>query len=409
MAIPFDQHLQPRNASNLDIVLAAAGARLNTLPVQIDLLKRPYEVPSQFLAHLGFELSVDIWERTWRETRKRAVVANALLLQMKKGTAYCLREYARYADAEVTRIERPPMRVFSGKSLTKADREAWLATLPQVRVWHVRDSVPAAPRKAFYGGRAPSARLHSARFYLNWPALIPSTALERLGRRARWIVDGVETDTRVTNVGSIFRLHLPAPAALRVFANRVAGRRYYEPSTARTRLLSIRPKAALPWRSAVTPGLQAVDSEPETIRNPGTRGFATYCDLPAGLKAFFVPSSAPMRVYERYAVLDGRSAARRAAVQFMGVGRYGFPTHTAWAHVSVYSKRNRHQAGEGITARRRFWMPHNPLPLEKVRSALAASKRLSDRIKMVTGPVPPFIAGGRPVLAGIDSVIVSRQ
>jgi hypothetical protein len=407
VALPvYEDHLLPRNSSALERVLSSAGARMQTLPVDIDLLKRPLDVPAQFLPHLAFELSVDVWKKRWSETRQRAVTAAALILQTKKGTAYCLREYARYADAEVIKIERPPMRVFSGKSLTKAEREAWLATLPQIRLWRISEVGAAGAHKAFLGGRS-SLRLRSPRFCFGWPAPTPSTALLRLKARARWVVNGVETDIRVSNVGTAFRLHMPGLAGLRVFCDRPVAGRFYIPSDARFRLVTVAPAARLPWRSAVTPSLQAVTSEPERVVVPGARGHSVYCGMPAG--AFFVPSSASLRIYNRFAVYDGRSPARRAAVQFMGVGRYGFPLHTAHVSISIPGKRNPLAAGDGIAGfRRRYWIPHDPARLAEARIAVAASKRLSDRIKFRIGPVRRFVASGKPILAGIDRLIVGR-
>lgn len=249
MTLPaYEDHLLPRNSSALERVLSASGARMQSLPVDIDLLKRPLDVPVQFLPHLAFELSVDVWKKRWSATRQRAVTAAALILQAKKGTAYCLREYARYADAEVIKIERPPMRVFSGKSLTKAEREAWLAGLPQIRLWRIAEIGTAGAHKAFLGGRS-SLRLRSPRFCFGWPAPTPSTALSRLKARARWVVNGVETDIRISNVGTVFRLHMPGLAGLRVFCNRPVAERFYIPSDARFRLVTVAPAARLPWRS----------------------------------------------------------------------------------------------------------------------------------------------------------------
>src|SRR5262249_1712238 len=151
--------------------------------------------------------------------RKRVVISRSLALHRKKGTAYALREYARYVDAEITEIIKPPQKIFCGPALTKAQREAWLATLPQVRVWRIQESGIAPRRKTFCGGSS-SLRQHDGRFCLGGGAPTPSTALSRLRRRARWVVNGVETDITVTEFGSYFQLHMPAAAGVRFFANR---------------------------------------------------------------------------------------------------------------------------------------------------------------------------------------------
>jgi len=407
MALPtFDQHLLPRNATAFERVLSAVGARMAGLPVDIDLLKRPYDVPAQFLPHLAFELSADIWEDDWNETRKRAVTAAALLLQAKKGTAYCLREYARYVDADVSKIERPPMGVFSGASLSKEAREAWLSRLPQVRLYDHRVVSYAPKRKAFLA--APSAiSLHGAPFALNWSVSIPSTALLHHQRKAVWVVNGVETDTTVTNDGSIEILHIPSQAGKSIFCSRpFQPGRYYIPTTASSRLLSIAPQPGLSWRSPITPSLIAVSSAPELITVDGTRGYSVFCDVV--FHGYFIPTTAPERIFHRYAVLDGSTPPRGAAVQFMGVGCYGWPRHYARVTISVPGKRSAFAAGSGIVAAlQRFWIPHNGEPLQKALRGLRAAKRLSDHIDLVIGPTHFFIAG-KPFFAGVDSYVIGQ-
>lgn len=395
----FEQHLIPR-ATPAEAVTGSMAARLQAVPVPIDTVKRPLIVTPEFLPFDAWEFSVDIWDRKWAEAKKRAISDASLRLHMKKGTAYCLREYVRYAGGEVKSIVRPPQVVYSGPSLTREEREAWLTNLPQVRVWRIRDKAFAARGKSFYGGQQ---RPH----FVELAYSTPSTALQRLRRRARWVVDGVETDITVSEFGSYFRLHFRTPMGKKVFSNRpVAGDRYYLPSTAKSRLVTIRPEPRLPWRSPVGPSLLPVNSEPERVRVAGTVHGNVFSGRPVG--GHFLPTSAPLRVFDRYAVHDGRRVLRRPPAQFMGVGYYGWPTHTAMVDVSIPGKRPPKAAGEGhFLPRSRFWMKHDHEPVQNVRRAIVASKRLSDRILMTTGPKPRFVAG-RPFIAGTDSLVVGR-
>ena len=408
MVIAFAEHLLPPNATALEQVISAVGKRVQDIPVPIDLLKRPLEVPEPFMPALAFELSVDEWKPGWSLTRRRAITAASILLHQKKGTAYTLREYARYADGNVLKIERPPMRVFSGASLTKQQRESWLASLPQIRLWRVREQGVAAPHKAFLGGRS-KLRQRSARFFFVRRAATPSIAMQHLQRRARYVVDGVETDTRVSNEGSTFRLHIKGQAGLKVFSRRPIGRRFFVISDAWKRIVTVAPTAVLPWRSAVVPTLQAVESEPERIKVAGMRGRSVFSDVPISPRAFFVPTTAQLRIFERYPVLGPDTTPRRPAVQFMGTGRYGFPAHTARVHLSVPGRRSPFAAGDGVfLPRRRFWMPHDPARLREARFGIRASMRLSDRILLKIGPVPRFVAGAVPFFAQIDKLIVGQ-
>lgn len=402
LAIDYKDHLLPPNATDAERALATVTGRVTAIPTPIDIVKRPMQTPAAFLPFAAWEYSVDVWNEDWPQARKRAVTQRSIALHMRKGTAYCIREYVRYADGAVLSIERPPMKTFSGPSLTREERERWLSGLPQVRVWRMRESAPASVFKAFYGG------YHAGRrsFFAD-TAAVPSTALSRLRRRARWVVDGVETETRVSELGSYFRLHFRSVEGRRAFSGRCFGRRHFIPSDAWRRLVTIQPQPRLAWRSAAGPTLTPVNAEPERVKIGGHRGRSVFCDLPMRA-GFHVPSTARFRIFDRYAVHDGRRVARRSPVQFMGVGRYGFPTHTARLHLSVPGRRSPFAAGAGVSLpKARFWMPHDRARLERVRRAVQSAKRLSDKILLVIGPRARFVAG-QPFLAAIDKFIIGR-
>jgi hypothetical protein len=237
---------------------------------------------------------------------------------------------------------------------------------------------------------------------------VPSTALSRRKRRVRWVVEGQETETTVTEFGSYFRLHIAAPAGDRVFSNDIiAGGQFYVPSTARKRLVTIQPTPRQPWRTAIGPTLEAVTSEPERVVVRATKGNGVFSSDICG-ENFWVPSSAPRRIFERYAVNDGSRPIRPAAVQFMGTGRYGFPAHTAHISVSIPGKRPEFAAGEGIAEpHTRFWLPSTAHQrVDRVCRAIVAAKRLTDKVQIITGPQPKFIAG-RAFRAG-ETFIVGR-
>jgi phage tail P2-like protein len=406
MPTTYDEHLLPLNATQLEKVLSAAGKRVQEIPVPIDLLKRPQEVPVAFLPHLAYEFSVDIWDKTWPEALKRSVTDASIGLHERKGTAYVLKKYIEYSGGEVVAITRPPQRVFSGPSITPEAREAWLSGLPQVRTWLIQEEGSASPRKLFSGTRARALSSVPAPLFRESRFAIPSNALSRMHRRARWVVGGVETETTVTDYGAWFRLHIAADIGYRVISgDRPRVRSFYVPSTAWSRLVTIRPTEKLPWRVAVTPSLQAVQSKPDRVAAQSTAGRRVIGYRPP-YRRFFIKTSAPIRLYDRYAVFDGTSPARRTPVQFMGRSRYGFPMHRAEVAVRIKGHRRRIAAGDGINAKRkRFWLPHDPEPLGRVMRAARGAKRLSDRVLLDIGPRPRFVAG-RPFFADTEQLVV---
>lgn len=398
--LDHNEHLLPAGASLLEKTFASAGQRIQAIPTPIDTIKRAYDTPAQFLPFVAWEYSVDVWFAHWPETTKRNVTARSFHLHQKKGTLYAIREYARYAGGTVLGVERPPIRVFSGPSLTPAEREAWLQKLPQVRVWLFNEPGQFGPAKAFHGG------YQHARFFERSYA-VPSTALSRLRRRARWVVNGAETDITVEEFGSYFRLRFPSIEGRAVYSNRVHAKRFFIPSTAWRRLVTIQPVPRLAWRSPVSPTLQAVMSEPERVRVSGRRGFARFCNTP--LRGFLIPSTAKNRIFDRYAVNDGTRVLKRPAVHFTGTQRYGFPAHTAYLRMSIPGKRSRFAAGGGslMVPGSRFYIPHDGSRVDDVRRAIQSAKRLSDRVMLDLGPKPRFVAG-RPFFAGVDHFVVGR-
>ena len=397
--IPYQDHILPTTETPFNKALSSVSTRLEGINAPIREVWDPWTVPERFLKFLAHALSVDLWVDEWPDIRKRSIIADAIRMHRIKGTLDAVHTYLSYVDAGASEVLTPPMRVFSGPSLTREAREAWLASLPQVRTWRIRE-------RGFKG-----FALHSGGFgfksFFNGAFPIPSTAIQRHRRRARWVVGGEETEVSVSDFGNHYRLHLLGNAGSKVFCDRVIARSFFQPSSARDRLVTIRPTPRLPWRSSVGPSLEAVTSEPERIVESGQMDRGVFCGRPVR-EGFFRPSTASLRIYSRYAVHDGSFAHRRPSIQFMGVGRYGFPAHTAHVRVDVTGRRSAWAAGEGIAKPRlRFWCPRNPRPMRDVRRALVASKRASDDMYVRYPKRHRFIAG-KPFYAGDDQFVVGK-
>ena len=147
-------------------------------------------------------------------------------------------------------------------------------------------------------------------------------------------------------------------------------------------------------------------AEPERLTYGSTRRRSVYSDVPMRQRAYYVPSDAWSRIYHRYAINDGSVELNsRRPVQFMGVGRYGFPKYTAWVGLSLRSRR-RWAVFDGVPFRK-FYQPHDPTPVRRARTAIMASKKIADRILLELGPVPSFVVG-RPFFADRNRYIVGR-
>ncbi|MFN3944601.1 MAG: phage tail protein I [Allosphingosinicella sp.] len=81
-----DRSLLPPNARPLERALEAAGARIGAVPIAPEQLWDPMACPIELLPWLAWALSIDRWETSWSEPRKRQAVAVAIELQRHKGT-----------------------------------------------------------------------------------------------------------------------------------------------------------------------------------------------------------------------------------------------------------------------------------------------------------------------------------
>lgn len=383
--------LLPSNRSPLEATLANTLGTIGELPVPVADLKNVDAIPARLLPYLAAELSVDIWNDDWPVETKRSVVRVALELHRRKGTRRGLDRHLAYVDAEVVRVLTPPQLVFSGPSMTREEREAWLATLPQVRIFQTRE--PSSAAGALWSGGP------------TWPAFweatfpLPNDALARTAKRARYVVNGEEADAAVRQAGTIYTVAVRGTA---VDCGRYMGLPHFMPNTAPERLFTIRPSLSMPWRHQVTPTIEPVTSEPELIAELGTAGGMAYSER-AIATGYFVPSTAGERLYERFALTDrSRPGRRTPAVSFMSLSRFGMAPHTAEAKVRIRGRRPRLAAGEGLALpRSRYWFPADTHNLERAAHAATVSKRLTDKIHFDTRTEPGFIAG-LPFIAGRD-------
>ena len=381
----------------------------------------PYKISFTNLPFLAWAMGANLWQDEWQQVTKRSWVARQWTFKSLRGTAEGIRMAIDYVGRDVSpwgyqvlRFTVPPQRVYSGPSLTREQREKWLEIMPQLRVWRVNER-GVAGFKSFYGSNSGPLRQHDARFCLGGErdddrlrAITPTTAIERLRRRARWIVRGVETDVHVTEFGSYWRLHLRGIEGASVFTKRpiVPDRRFFIPSTAAKRLVTIMPKERLSWRVPVWASIEPLTAEPDRISIGGERRRSVFSDLVMRQRAYYVPSDAWSRIFHRFAINDGSVELNsRRPVQFMGLGRYGFPKYTAWVGVSLRSLR-RWAVFDGVPFQK-FYQPHDPTPVRRARAAVLAAKKIADRILLELGPVPSFVAG-RPFLAEKQRFVVGR-
>lgn len=109
--------------------------------IDVDVLRRaqdPWECPVHLLPQLAQDRQVDLWNDAWDEYKKRAVIAAMPRLRKRKGTPPGIREYLDLAGTPAVKLTLPPFGIYLGGEIEPDIYAAWLARLPQIRVYFDR-------------------------------------------------------------------------------------------------------------------------------------------------------------------------------------------------------------------------------------------------------------------------------
>lgn len=160
--------LEPRGGSHLLYQQASPLERATAdvdfehmVGIPAELVKAvwdPYGIPLPLLPYLAWAMGVNFWNDQWSEQTKRDWVARQWEFKSKRGTIDGVIMALDFAGRDVSPFGyklrgyiTQPQTYFMGPSLTKEQREAWLAELPQVRVYTFIEPGFASPYKYFVG------------------------------------------------------------------------------------------------------------------------------------------------------------------------------------------------------------------------------------------------------------------
>jgi phage tail P2-like protein len=131
--------LLPRNATPWETAISLTSAERHPIPAE--LVKTVWNAdtcPAHILDILANELSVDLWDTSWDDQRKRNWIKRSIPLHKIKGTLACISEYLAQAGGEIVRVTRPPEGFVLADTEAPAEREAWVRSLPQIRIYQDR-------------------------------------------------------------------------------------------------------------------------------------------------------------------------------------------------------------------------------------------------------------------------------
>jgi phage tail P2-like protein len=411
----------------------------------------PQKCPLSLLPYLAWAMGVNFWNPHWSETTQRAWVSAQWEFKSLRGTVDGTIMAVDYAGRDVSPfgysvkgVITQPQNIYFGPSPTQAQRNAWLATLPQVRVYYFNYTGTASPLEFFVGSWLGTSSWDGRAF--NTP---PNESESLMGRASSWVVDGVLTDIPVQDFGNYFQLRIPGQASdLEMYDDTlcatVDGFGYTTPDTSWRRLVTIAPLTAGPYPIAVGPSLQAINASPVLVAVPGVAGYDSFCGSnyypldPGGMfmapdntpldgaplpvltsfpayPSFLLPDTSKYRLYHAYYVYDPNNlepdtvaAVPGPMESFMGIGYWGWPDFTARIDVSASSISSAGDMFCGISyPNLTFGSPYDDSSTIYVASAIEAARRLSDKCLLNTAPKPVFEAGS-VFLAGTNSFIVGQ-
>lgn len=350
-----------------DVAMVSAGQAagdqeeaVRALIPNIHIWSRIEELPEPILDHLGWALHIDGWEYATTIELKRWLVKNFHDWHRFKGTAYGLELYWRVLLGRKLLKAEPPGKSFLGASLTEAERQAFEAPHPEIRIYpfatagqkhslFVGDCLgdPAAG-KAVFAARTDAMERCGSRVELYDPQLDESTLLHDLL---------YERETAERLAQDVVEIRKPGKA-VGLFAGRPL-RGAVVDHGAKERLFTL--KLERPYQEeierriplSIQPGLEPMSAYYRTVAQPGqARGMFAANRWPdqypdTGGKAFAGSafpgkSDAAQRIYKCFKLFDPDRVVHRPrkASLFAGAFRIGpLPPHTAEVAVDMAGQR----------------------------------------------------------------------
>lgn len=354
---------------------------------------RPGAIPEATLPWLAWAFDVPLWPSDQAE--RRGIGADSWRLHRLRGTMGGLKAIAKYAGGEVVKAITPPAKSYVSPALTRAERNAFVARYPQLRIYRFRTQ----------GKRI---GLHCGDTIGLWLP-VQSDAVLRIAPRAYFYKDGIETEltmverktattsataesrtvTEVSIPGAAGRLSFAAsfPRFLTVTE---AARRFYRVTLQQT----YQDSSETLRKQTAEPGLQPIDINPDAIAQAGQAA-----GVHAGqfVARHMLPSSASDRIFQRLYLFDPAvEVIRRAATMNLNAGRLGLPAHHAELSLRVPGRRHKLATWAFV---RGHLVASDQGVLMNCLGALRNMARASDRLSIDTAIQRPALAG-ESVLAG---------
>lgn len=411
-------HLLPPLSTAFEKAVSDMTGRVDGIPVPLRLLWRPEAIPAQLLPYLAWAFSTDVWNEDWPIAFKRTVVERAVWLHRHKGTLSGISAHIDLVGGHVKRAVVPPAKTFLMPNLTVEERERFLATFAQLRVYPY--VARGLNRFAHFTSKAHGLR----RAFLGTGCLRLVTDVGRYARTAKLWDKGSETNLTIRAWGSegIGSFHaaefdevvLPSKPSAAIFPGTFnAERRADRPFIAESlhvdeRLIRIPRAADYTFRLAretyttVKPGVDFIDVRPRKVAerhgsqagmlyNGGGRQFIR--DGTGRSRSHLPPTDSWKFLYEQWHIHDPeRVVEQRKRSIHLDHTRLGMPPYTAEITLAVTGKA---QPREVWRYARGFLRMPNTEAIERASYATRVSKSARDKVLLQTKTFRPPRPGDR--------------
>lgn len=280
-------------------------------PVDADALRRaedPNECPAELLPWLAYQVGVTLWFDDWPEDKKRRAIANFPRLKKLIGTVEGIRGFLDLVDVPLVRAVLPPQGGYSSVSLTPEQRAAWLAGMPQVRLYSFRETDTVRDGEGYgdTNGLVDDDELATAAGV--------DTAPLFYGERAFLHRNGVETPLSMASVdGSTFQILMPGVQSDAAVADGDSMSYMLPSDDAFNGFLTVTLDPENAYRfggldiTPVRPTLTPIDVRYEYVEEPTEAGSDDFFSGASALcdgDAYSGLDDAPLHVYRRIHLLD---------------------------------------------------------------------------------------------------------
>lgn len=382
-----DTIMPPSSRTAVEVAFDRAIEAAIDLDPGIRALKRPLETPDEFLGYLAWEHSLDLWDDDWPEEKKRDVIRRSFELHSLKGTRAGISRHLEIAGALHRRTYTHAHRAFASAPISKEQRDAWLARMPQIRVYlHSEQGTKGADAFAGidFAGHSFARMDRGAAIY---------------GRKAvLWRPDGTEVslrrvtveETTETRQGVEYdRVYIPGDAGPATFARRdFAGRCFASPTKRPATIVTVAldrayvSKASRLHLGTAWPSLTPIDVKYERVSKIGTEGPALFAGQ--AKRGFAVPDRGEWMLYDRIYLHDrDQDTPWTRAHSFAGHARLGRAPYDAEMFIEAIGRMKRKQAHVGhVFVNRAFATREDASTLRRALEAVRVSKAIRDRIKI---------------------------